>query len=253
MKNFFVMNKSNQRIFIVKIIILLYCFPVYSQNKEYSFEAVYTVTWQTDSLNISSKKTLEDYSLLINNNSSLFVSKNKIYRDSLANTGDLSVLAYLSSVPKSSSNELIFKSNNSIKQYENISSLVISSEDKFQINWQLTNDTLTIGGIACKKAVTDFRGRKFEAWYSEEIPISEGPYKFYGLPGLIISIGDTKGHISYSLVRFRKLKKPISYPTELLEGAKNMSLKDYNKVLEDYLSNPIRKQNNNNKIELTYD
>ena len=52
--------------------------------------------------------------------------------------------------------------------------------------WNLTTDTLTILGYLCQKATTFFRGRNYEAWFSPEIPIKEGPWKLYGLPGLIL-------------------------------------------------------------------
>lgn len=33
-----------------------------------------------------------------------------------------------------------------------------------------------------QKATCDFAGRKWIAWFTTEIPIQDGPYKFYGLP-----------------------------------------------------------------------
>jgi GLPGLI family protein len=55
--------------------------------------------------------------------------------------------------------------------------------------WQLRSDTATILGYACKKAVCSFRCRNYVAWYAPEIPSSEGPWKFTGLPGLILNCG----------------------------------------------------------------
>ena len=58
-------------------------------------------------------------------------------------------------------------------------------------NWKLDfNDEKKIGNYICKKATTKFRGREFTAWYYEDIPTFFGPWKFSGLPGLIIEIHD---------------------------------------------------------------
>ena len=54
-------------------------------------------------------------------------------------------------------------------------------------NWQLTPDsTTTIIGYKCLLAKALFKGRTWYAWYSEDIPISEGPWKISGLPGLVL-------------------------------------------------------------------
>ena len=51
-----------------------------------------------------------------------------------------------------------------------------------------------------QKASCDFGGRRWEAWFTPEIPYSEGPYKFCGLPGLILNIADTDGHYVFELL-----------------------------------------------------
>lgn len=59
------------------------------------------------------------------------------------------------------------------------------------IKWNITNDeTKVICGYNCNKATTSFRGRNWTAWYSEKIPIDNGPWKFGNLPGLILKIED---------------------------------------------------------------
>jgi len=70
--------------------------------------------------------------------------------------------------------------------------------------WTIFDETMTITGYLCQKAVCDYRGRSYEAWFTSEIPISEGPWKFYGLPGLIIKLYDTKRHYEFELVEFKK-------------------------------------------------
>jgi GLPGLI family protein len=64
-------------------------------------------------------------------------------------------------------------------------------------SWCITDSLKEINGLQCIKAVTSFRGREWIAWFSPEIPISEGPWKLNGLPGLIIWAYDSKGHYQY--------------------------------------------------------
>jgi GLPGLI family protein len=59
--------------------------------------------------------------------------------------------------------------------------------------WNILNEEKIINNYTCKKAEVTFRGRGYVVWYTEEIPISYGPWKFNGLPGLIILAEDTSG------------------------------------------------------------
>lgn len=54
------------------------------------------------------------------------------------------------------------------------------------LHWNITNETKKIAGYECIKAVTNFRGREWTAWFTPEIPLPYGPWKLHGLPGLII-------------------------------------------------------------------
>lgn len=48
-----------------------------------------------------------------------------------------------------------------------------------------------------QKAKTFFGGRYWEAWFSNDTPLQEGPYKFKGLPGLIYEMRDSKNNFIY--------------------------------------------------------
>jgi GLPGLI family protein len=80
------------------------------------------------------------------------------------------------------------------------------TEDSFKFNWKILPDTKKYLNYSCQKATTTFRGRAYEAWFTFEIPISEGPYKFTGLPGLILQIRDTKNQYVYNCVGIKKEK-----------------------------------------------
>ena len=71
--------------------------------------------------------------------------------------------------------------------------------------WQITSEIDTIHNYVCQKAICDFGGRTWEAWFTSELPFSDGPYKFCGLPGLILNIADTENHYSW---KFLSIERP---------------------------------------------
>ena len=75
------------------------------------------------------------------------------------------------------------------------------------LKWEMKNDTSTVLSYMCQKAITTFRGRTYEAWYTTEIPINNGPWKFGGLPGLILKVSDRKQYFVFECIGIEKLKK----------------------------------------------
>jgi len=74
--------------------------------------------------------------------------------------------------------------------------------------WTITNDTLTVLGYLCQKATTSFRGRNYTAWYASEIPVSDGPWKLYGLPGLILKVATDDGIFSFLAIGLENIANP---------------------------------------------
>ena len=83
------------------------------------------------------------------------------------------------------------------------SSIFKYEENIDMFNWQISGDTVTINGYKAQKATCDFGGRSWVAWFSPDIPYSDGPYKFNGLPGLIIKVGDTREHYVFELISIK--------------------------------------------------
>lgn len=71
--------------------------------------------------------------------------------------------------------------------------------DEATPHWELTSDTSSIDGLLCQKAQTSLGGRLWTAWFTTEIPITDGPYKFSGLPGLVVRAHDERKHWSFEL------------------------------------------------------
>lgn len=72
--------------------------------------------------------------------------------------------------------------------------------DPIKFDWTLVKEEKEVAGLSCQKATTSFRGREYTVWYTTSIPISVGPWKFNGLPGLIVSVTDNKNDVHIRLV-----------------------------------------------------
>lgn len=73
-------------------------------------------------------------------------------------------------------------------------------EKNNSLSWELIEEQKAIGKLICYKAMCNFRGRSYIAWYSPEIPLPYGPWKFNGLPGLILEVYDTKKEVYFSMI-----------------------------------------------------
>ena len=75
--------------------------------------------------------------------------------------------------------------------------------------WILHNDTMTVLEHSCQKATCHWRGRDFVAWFAKDIPIRRGPWKFNGLPGLILKLYDTDRFYTFEAVNLKNSNEPM--------------------------------------------
>lgn len=117
----------------------------------------------------------------------------------------------------------------------------VKTQDKAP-KWQLHPDTKMIDNYKVQRATADFGGRSWEAWYTSDIAIPEGPYKFRGLPGMILEIYDTKSNFLFQLVEIKKMPKSVDTSTflENLNQTKALPIteKQWVKLQMDYYKNP---------------
>ena len=106
-------------------------------------------------------------------------------------------------------------------------------EEKLQFDWTIDNNAKAkILGLNCTKATCRYAGRDYEAWFTPDIPISDGPYKFSGLPGLIVKVQDNEKEHIFELKEIKKVhNKPLYFP-EIEGGYTATSAKGYVKALE---------------------
>lgn len=142
-------------------------------------------------------------------------------------------------------------------------------DDTVKFDWQITEETKLIQNFKCTKATLKFRGRDFIAWFTTEIPVSYGPWKFHGLPGLILEVYDVDKLCTWSATKIqypvnldKKLKpehsgenfRTISLRTYLNEKEKRRD--DEDKMRRSKMpkgSSVIESTSENNSLELVYE
>ncbi len=84
-------------------------------------------------------------------------------------------------------------------------------EEMPALEWELTDTTATVLGYECMGARCNFRGREWTVLYTEDIPVSEGPWKLHGLPGLIMKATDAKGDYTFECIGIKsEADRPIT-------------------------------------------
>lgn len=206
-------------LFLVLVLIPKFVFAQKSFSDDFKYIATYELNHQSDSTDEGSVKS-ESMVLYLGDKVSRFSSLGAIVGDSLMETRDRSdksraAFAKLrSQIPKTEFAYYVIKG----VPERNLSYTEDFGKDNFRyvedldlFEWEILTETQEIMGYQCQKATTRFSGREYTAWFTSEIPIPDGPYKFNGLPGLIVEISDKQNHYSFVLTEFKILKDPVPF------------------------------------------
>lgn len=77
--------------------------------------------------------------------------------------------------------------------------------DSPSFSWKLTSEFKDILGYKCQKATLEFRGRNYEAFFTNELGIKGGPWKFYGLPGVILEVHSVDDEFKIKAYRIKTI------------------------------------------------
>ncbi|OCA77510.1 hypothetical protein BBI01_03425 [Chryseobacterium artocarpi] len=119
-------------------------------------------------------------------------------------------------------------------------------QEKRKQDWKILPEKEKIGEFNTQKAVCDFAGRKWTAWFTTDLPIQDGPYKFYGLPGLIVKIEDNTHSHSFELKGSQKL--PAGYEWKSTKDKERyhtlitINEAKFKKAYYDYRQDPMKSQ-----------
>lgn len=210
--NFYIWRKNHIIMKLNFSIILLFLafLNLSAQGNRFTYEYQFRIdSTKTDSL----KK--EFVNLDIFPTKSYFYGQAKFASDSIANNSIIeqrkstpNSISYSSTTDEWNISYLIEKLYPSFKTtwFTNIEQTNMIVEETPVIKWQILPETQKIENYNCQKATANFGGRIWEAWFSKDLPFPDGPYKFHGLPGLIVKLEDkTKSH-QFLLKGNKKLK-----------------------------------------------
>jgi len=189
------------------IALALFVHTAFAQTNRF----VYQVTMKSDATNKNEVKTENAY-LDISKDKSLFYSENRFKRDSIMQQnfqsgGGRGFNREQMQELRSNINYSVEKDRNNQKTLfkDRIGRDAYVYEEDRPLNWKISSETTNIGEYKVQKAETDFGGRQWTAWFTTDLPYQDGPYKFGGLPGLIVKVEDTQGDYSFDLMKNYKI------------------------------------------------
>ena len=203
----------------------------------------------------TNKKVIEDFFLIIDRgNRSFFVGEKFSKIDSLKKSltskdGSATSMGFvnLADVPKTNFKFIVEKNweDGKVKFYDNLLKYKYVYEEQPIFNWSIQNETTEIGKFNCKKAVMSAYGRDWIAWFTSDIPLNDGPYKFSGLPGLIIKISDTQEHFTFELIGVDKRIGSGGFTLdENIADYRKVSKTDYLKAVRNINENILKEVEN---------
>lgn len=231
---------------------VFYGLMVSAQNNR----AIYEYRFRPDSTKIDSLKTEWMY-LDISKNGSKYYSKKAFESDSILAENIKKQMA------SGSRNISISRQRNGgdinyevEKIYPGFQTFLTTSvgNDRYKVTedrkpeWKIQPDKKKMGEFSVQKATANFAGRNWEAWFTTEVPIQDGPYKFSGLPGLIVSVADKSGSHNIELKGLKKITQTFSTEIDTqgrdipLTGRKPIEVnrQQYAKQLKQYENDPVQ-------------
>lgn len=98
--------------------------------------------------------------------------------------------------------------------------------------WNIEKDFTKINGINCQKATSKYKGRIWEAWFSKDYVVNDGPYKFMGLPGLVVKLRDVEDQHVFNLIQIKKINSVFPF---LPKSPKKVTFAEYKKAMANFV------------------
>ncbi|MDQ1095488.1 MULTISPECIES: GLPGLI family protein [Chryseobacterium] len=233
---------------LLNTLMAFFCFSfIQAQvNKDSSdIEVRYNFTFIQDTLDSSSALS-EPMVLLTNGKQSIYYSENykaavdgfgRKLKDAVKK-GDI---VEPGTLPRSKVRHNVYKDRDHTYISNYLGQNYYTFESPDQMKWEIDHQkTAVIGGYTCHEATISTGGKNFSAWFTYDIPISDGPYKFRGLPGLILQLSETNNYIRFDLISIHKKKVPIEPKKGIL-----ISKEQYLSKRKEYMNDPYQGKINN--------
>ncbi|WP_439553474.1 GLPGLI family protein [Flavobacterium macrobrachii] len=226
--------------------LLLLNLNVFSQNVEID----YSVSENTNDAILSTSTT---YKLAINKNQSVYFNNNDSIKQFKHQNliFDVEKIGELTQVKLSDNHYAYIKQDFYYKNYEKdtliyneiiLNKKIFVGEKVNLFNWEIKpkSDTIVLD-FKCQKAIAKFRGRIYEATFSNEIAPYGGPWKFDGLPGLIIAVRSLDNYFVIEPIKIIKDSKSVNQIKNIYETEKIISWNLYRKTYENKLKEQLKK------------
>ncbi|WP_103865436.1 GLPGLI family protein [Aquimarina sp. I32.4] len=208
----------------MKNLILVIAFFIFNHTVNAQKEIIGIVEYQNIVNNENGVSFATPYKLHFNSTISLYTreGKGEQIKNKQSETREGGGTISEHKVMKSSSPSAYYYTNNRTNELifrETIVGKLYVVEDSIEtIQWQLHPGNKKIGMYSCQKAIAKYRGREYTVWFTSEIPVSHGPWKLRGLPGLILEVTEETGKFEFRAIKINlqpeskivqeKLKKP---------------------------------------------
>lgn len=223
-------------------IIFIFNIKSFGQNQRF----IYEYEFKPDSLH-KENVIKELMNLDINKEGSYFYSTLLLDRDSALyaqfeqgkNLGIINI--NLNKIKKSQTRFIISKTYPDYNTvfHTSFNALYLAIKETVPINWTILPDTKTIEGLKVQKAFTKLDGREWNVWFTTEIQIHDGPYKFRGLPGLILSAEDKDEDHKFNIVGIKK-QFSRTYINHFKSKEIFLSKQKFNELWNEYKRDPAK-------------
>ena len=237
------------------LIIVFFSFKISAQEKlegKFEYKVTYKLNFQLDSTDNESRKSEYMY-LFIGDDYSNYISRANTLSHQIIRNGNT---AHTSRAALTNFHYQIVKNKNKDKllyllKIPKMNDQFYYDESMDLFDWQIHPETKRIKDYEVQKATTSFAGRNYVAWFSPELPIPDGPYKFNGLPGLILEISDEEGFWNFKFFGLEKLSTKERFKLNMNLYQK-MSEPELQSLWKEYRRDPMGYANNPN-VHITQD
>ncbi|MDL2247215.1 GLPGLI family protein [Bacteroides sp. OttesenSCG-928-J23] len=210
------------------------------------FTAQYELNYLPDTTN-ADKRVEETMMLKVGRKSSVFYSYSKFLTDSIIeidkkNDASLEVIQNHLKQYTAKVSYKIYKNypTGKVTYTDQLGvSRFINQEDTPMPQWTILPDTMTILSYPCRKATCNFLGRTYQAWFTTQIPRSEGPWKLQGLPGLILKAHDDEQHYRFECTAIQQNNQEDNKIMYSDQGYEPISRKNLNKLYARFAADPV--------------
>jgi GLPGLI family protein len=98
----------------------------------------------------------------------------------------------------------VIQGDKNYKYYGSFNDLYFVFNEPLKVDWKINNKTSDFNGYKVQEAKIELDGRKWIALFAPEVPITSGPYKFSGLPGLVLKVYSEDGEYSFEMIELTK-------------------------------------------------